>query len=53
MIGAQLAMEVVHLFVGAEPATAAGALLLDLRTGASRLEPVERDPGCPDCAAVA
>jgi bacteriocin biosynthesis cyclodehydratase domain-containing protein len=52
MIGAQLAMEVVHHLIGAQPATARGALLLDLRTGATRLEPVERDPACPDCAAV-
>ena len=53
MIGAQLAMEVVHLIIGAEPASEGGALLVDLRTGATRREVVERDPTCPDCAAVA
>ncbi len=53
MIGAQLAMEVVHLIIGGQPATEGGALLHDLRTGLTRREVVERDPGCPDCAALA
>ena len=53
MIGAQLAMEVVHLIIGGQPSTEGGALLHDLRTGTTRREVVERDPGCPDCAAIA
>jgi bacteriocin biosynthesis cyclodehydratase domain-containing protein len=48
-IGGLLATEVVHLLIGAPPATAGCAVLLDLRTLTVRHERVERDPGCPLC----
>jgi hypothetical protein len=44
-----LAMELVHLLVGAEPTSAGAALLIDLRTFQVRREPVARDAGCRDC----
>lgn len=48
-VGTLIAMEVVHLLAGLEPATAGAALLFDLARLSSRLEPVERDPACPAC----
>ena len=48
-IGGLLAAEVVHLLIGAPPATAGCAVLLDLRTLTVRHERVERDPACPLC----
>jgi bacteriocin biosynthesis cyclodehydratase domain-containing protein len=52
IIGATIAMELVHLLIGLEPATAGAALLIDLRTFEIRREPVERDAECPDCRLV-
>ena len=48
--GTMVAMEVMHLLVGGEAATAGGAWLMDMRTLAARLEPVERDRDCDACA---
>lgn len=49
MVGTQLAMEIVHLLAGIPPASDGAALLTDLRTGATRREPVARDPACAAC----
>jgi bacteriocin biosynthesis cyclodehydratase domain-containing protein len=49
IVGTLLASELVQLLIGAEPASAGAALLLDLRTLLVRREPVPRDSGCPDC----
>jgi bacteriocin biosynthesis cyclodehydratase domain-containing protein len=49
VVGSMLAMELVHLLIGVEPATAGAALLVDLRTFQVRREPIAHDPGCPDC----
>jgi bacteriocin biosynthesis cyclodehydratase domain-containing protein len=49
MIGSMLAMELVHLLIGAEPASAGAALLIDLRTFQVRREPIARDAECRDC----
>lgn len=49
IVGTLLAMEVLQLLIGAEPATAGAAILLDIRTLASRREPIARVPGCPVC----
>jgi bacteriocin biosynthesis cyclodehydratase domain-containing protein len=49
IVGSLLAMELVHLLAGAPPATAGAALLLDLRTGSVRREPIARDSACPAC----
>lgn len=52
LVGAILAMEVLHLLVGGRPpATHDRVLLLDTRTLEQRWEPVQRDPGCPSCGA--
>ena len=51
VIGSMLAMELVHLLIGAEPASAGAALLVDLRTFQVRRHPVARDAACPDCSA--
>jgi molybdopterin/thiamine biosynthesis adenylyltransferase len=50
IVGTALAMEVLHLLVGAEPATAGAAHLLDLRTMRWRRQDITRDPSCPVCA---
>jgi molybdopterin-synthase adenylyltransferase len=53
VIGTLLALEVLHLIVGDRaPATADRALLIDMRTLATRWEAVERDPECPACGAL-
>jgi bacteriocin biosynthesis cyclodehydratase domain-containing protein len=49
IVGTMIAMELVHLLVGVEPATAGAALLVDLRTMHVRRDPVTRDNQCPDC----
>ncbi|WP_053226453.1 TOMM precursor leader peptide-binding protein [Solirubrobacter soli] len=49
VVGSMLAMELVHLLIGAEPASAGAALLVDLRTFGVRREPIARDPACPAC----
>jgi bacteriocin biosynthesis cyclodehydratase domain-containing protein len=50
LAGSAVAMEIVHHLTGAaEPASAGAAVLLDLRTLATRREPVARDPDCPEC----
>jgi bacteriocin biosynthesis cyclodehydratase domain-containing protein len=44
-------MEALHLLTGAAPPASEGhAIMIDLRTLESRREPVERDPGCPECS---
>ena len=51
IVGAAMAMDVVHLLTGAVPPVTLGrALLIDIVTGEQRLEPVPRDPGCPACS---
>jgi molybdopterin-synthase adenylyltransferase len=51
MIGAALAMEVIHHLTGiAPPATAGAAFTIDLRDWSIERAAVERDPGCPRCA---
>jgi bacteriocin biosynthesis cyclodehydratase domain-containing protein len=52
IIGTTLASELVHLLLGADPATAGTALLFDLRTLGVRREPIARDPRCPECQHV-
>jgi len=47
--GTLIASEVMHLLLGRAVATAGRALLLDLRTLATRWEAVERDPHCRAC----
>ena len=51
--GTMLAMELVHALVGAPAATAGAAVLLDMRTLRTRLEPVARDAGCRACQHLA
>jgi bacteriocin biosynthesis cyclodehydratase domain-containing protein len=54
IVGAAMAMDVVHLLSGAvTPVTWGRALLIDIATGEQRLEPVPREPGCPACSGVA
>lgn len=53
VIGSLLALEVLHLVASDEPvATQDRALLVDMRSLEARWEEVERDPACPDCAAL-
>ena len=49
IVGGAMAMELVHLLAGAEPASPGAALLLDLRTMRIRGEPVARDSACAAC----
>lgn len=50
VIGALLAMEVMHLLVGAvTPATEGRALLLDMETLETRWEAIDRRADCPAC----
>ena len=49
IVGAMIAMELVHLLVGVTPATMGAALLVDLRTMEVRRDPVTRDDTCPVC----
>jgi bacteriocin biosynthesis cyclodehydratase domain-containing protein len=51
LIGALLALEVLHLLTASgPPATHDRALLIDMRTLQTRWESIERDPNCPVCA---
>ena len=53
VVGALLALEVMHLLSGlAPPATAGRALLVDMATLESRWEDIARDPECPACGAL-
>jgi bacteriocin biosynthesis cyclodehydratase domain-containing protein len=49
IVGTLLALEVMHLIAGAEPATRDRALLVDMRTLQTRWESVDRDPACATC----
>ncbi|HEX6389050.1 MAG TPA: TOMM precursor leader peptide-binding protein [Solirubrobacteraceae bacterium] len=49
LIGSLLAVEVMHLILGSEPATHERMLVTDIQTLKSSWETIERDPGCPDC----
>jgi molybdopterin-synthase adenylyltransferase len=52
IVGTLLAMELVHLIAGGvTPATDGRALLVDMRTLATRWEAIEPDPSCPSCSA--
>ena len=48
--GTLIASEVMRLLLGRDVATAGRALLVDLRSLATRWEAVERQPDCPACA---
>jgi bacteriocin biosynthesis cyclodehydratase domain-containing protein len=50
--GTLLGLEAMHLLLGAEPATLGRALLIDMRTLATRWEPCSRHPACPVCASA-
>jgi molybdopterin-synthase adenylyltransferase len=50
--GTLIASEVMHLLLGRDVATAGRALLIDMRTLATRWEAVERQPDCPACGAL-
>jgi molybdopterin-synthase adenylyltransferase len=52
LVGSLLAMEVMHLLVGAEPATATAALSVDIRTLSVSRADVPRDPACEACASL-
>jgi bacteriocin biosynthesis cyclodehydratase domain-containing protein len=53
VIGALLALEVMHLLAGEEPvATQGRAQLLDMRSLEARWEDVERDPACQACGSL-
>jgi bacteriocin biosynthesis cyclodehydratase domain-containing protein len=52
MVGAMLAMELMHLLVGVEPASAGAALTIDIRTLRVRRDSVPRVPGCHLCASL-
>ena len=49
IVGAMLASELLHLLTGRQPATWGAALLVDLRTLASRREEIPRDARCEAC----
>jgi bacteriocin biosynthesis cyclodehydratase domain-containing protein len=49
LVGASLAMELVHALIGVTPASLGAALLVDLRTWEVRREPVARDSACSAC----
>jgi adenylyltransferase/sulfurtransferase len=51
VVGSLLAMEVLHVLLGRDPATEGRALLVDMGTLETRWEPIERDPRCPVCGA--
>ena len=48
VIGSMLAMELLHLLIGVERASAGAALLVDRRTLHVRRESIARDPRCPE-----
>jgi bacteriocin biosynthesis cyclodehydratase domain-containing protein len=52
IVGSILAMEIVHLLVGVEPATKGSALSVDLRTLEVRREAAPRDHSCTVCRPV-
>jgi bacteriocin biosynthesis cyclodehydratase domain-containing protein len=49
IVGTMLAMELLHLAIGREPASWGAALLVDLRTLVTRREQIARDPRCEAC----
>jgi bacteriocin biosynthesis cyclodehydratase domain-containing protein len=50
IVGTLLAMEIVHLVTGLRPpATEGRALIVDMRTFATRWEEIAADPECPAC----
>ena len=51
LVGALLALEIMHLLIGERPATAGRVLIVDMRTLEVRRHAVERDPRCPSCGA--
>lgn len=52
IVGTMLAMELLQELVGERPATAGAAVILDIRTMATRTEPIPRDPDCDVCGAI-
>jgi bacteriocin biosynthesis cyclodehydratase domain-containing protein len=49
LVGATVAMELLHALAGVDPASMGAALLVDLRTWAGRREAVARDGACRAC----
>jgi bacteriocin biosynthesis cyclodehydratase domain-containing protein len=49
LVGASVAMELVHALIGITPASLGAALLVDLRTWEVRREVVARDSACAAC----
>jgi bacteriocin biosynthesis cyclodehydratase domain-containing protein len=49
LVGATVAMELVHALAGVVPASAGAALLVDLRTWGVRRETIDRDGECAAC----
>ena len=49
VVGAMLAMELVHFLCGRAPAILGAALIVDVRGYAVRREKIERDATCPIC----
>jgi bacteriocin biosynthesis cyclodehydratase domain-containing protein len=49
LVGATVAMELVHALTGAAPASAGAALIVDLRSWEVRREPIDRDGECAAC----
>lgn len=52
IVGTLLAMELMHLLLGREPASVGAALLLDLGSMAMRREPIDRNETCLVCGSV-
>jgi hypothetical protein len=52
LVGSILAMEVMHLVIGAAPATRSAALTVDIRTLQVRRYAVPRDGRCQVCRAA-
>ncbi len=49
IVGAMLAMELVHFLCGRAPGILGAALIVDIRDHAIRHEKIARDPACPIC----
>jgi molybdopterin/thiamine biosynthesis adenylyltransferase len=49
LVGASVAMELVHALIGVTPPSMGAALLIDLRTWDVRREVIARDSACRAC----
>jgi molybdopterin-synthase adenylyltransferase len=52
VVGSLVALELMHLLIGAAPATTATAVTIDIRTLQVSREVVPRDGGCAACSGV-